>query len=95
MANLYFRKKGGSGQMAQQNTTKNRERFQMALQDTASKQAIPLDRLSWRDIPDRDASDLIVEVGGKKRVFTITNNDMINDVEGQIDQILNVAIDVE
>ena len=81
--------------MTQQDIIKNRERFQMALQDTASKQAIPLDRLSWRDIPVRDASDLIVEVGGRKRVFTITNNDMLNDMEGQIDQILNVAIDVE
>ena len=81
--------------MTQQDIIKNRERFQMALQDTASKQAIPLDRLSWRDIPVRDASDLIVEVGGRKRVFTITNNDILNDMEGQIDQILNVAIDVE
>jgi hypothetical protein len=81
--------------MTEQDTIKNRERFQGALQDAASKQAIPLDRLSWRDIPNRDASDLIVEAGGKKRVFTITNNDMINDIEGQIDQILNVAIDVE
>ena len=81
--------------MEPQDTIKNRERFQTALKDAASKQAIPLDRLSWRDIPNRDASDLIVEAGGKKRVFTITNNDMINDVEGQIDQILNVAIDVQ
>ena len=81
--------------MAQQDTIKNRERFQAALQDAASKQAIPLDCLSWRDIPNRDASDLIIEAGGKKRVFTITTNDMVNDVEGQIDQILNVAIDVE
>jgi hypothetical protein len=81
--------------MTQQDTIKNRERFQVALQNAASKQAIPLDRLSWRDIPNRDASDLIVEAGGKKRVFTITDNDMINDIEGQIDQILNVAIDVD
>lgn len=81
--------------MAQQHTLKNRERFQAALQDAASKQAIPLDRLSWRDIPNRDASDLILEAGGKKRVFTITTSDMVDDVQGQIDQILNVAIDVE
>ncbi|HEX5605797.1 MAG TPA: hypothetical protein VFY96_04735 [Candidatus Binatia bacterium] len=81
--------------MTQQDTIKNRERFQVALQNAASKQAIPLERLSWRDIPNRDASDLIVEAGGKKRVFTITDNDMINDIEGQIDQILNVAIDVD
>ena len=81
--------------MAQQDTIKNRERFQAALQDAAAKQAIPLDRLSWRDIPNRDASDLIVEAGGKKRVFTITTSDMVDDAQGQIDQILNVAIDVE
>jgi predicted nuclease of predicted toxin-antitoxin system len=81
--------------MAQQDILKNRERFQAALQDAASKQAIPLDRLSWRDIPNRDASDLIVEAGGKKRVFTITTSDMVDDAQGQIDQILNVAIDVE
>jgi predicted nuclease of predicted toxin-antitoxin system len=81
--------------MAQQDTLKNRERFQAALQDAAAKQAIPLDRLSWRDIPNRDASDLIVEAGGKKRVFTITTSDMVDDAQGQIDQILNVAIDVE
>jgi hypothetical protein len=81
--------------MAQQDIIKSRERFQAALQDAASKQAIPLDRLTWRDIPNRDASDLIVEASGKKRIFTITASDMINDIEGQIDQILNVAIDVE
>ena len=81
--------------MAQQDILKNRERFQAALQDAAAKQAIPLDRLSWRDIPNRDASDLIVEAGGKKRVFTITTSDMVDDAQGQIDQILNVAIDVE
>ena len=81
--------------MAHQDTVKNRERFQAALQEAASKQAIPLDRLSWRDIPNRDASDLVVEAGGKKRIFTITTSDMINDIAGQIDQILNVAIDVE
>ena len=81
--------------MVQQDTIKSRERFQAALQDAASKQAIPLDRLAWRDIPNRDASDLIVEASGKKRIFTITTSDMVNDIEGQIDQILNMAIDVE
>jgi len=65
MGNLCFRKKGGSNQMAQQDTIKNRERFQIALQDAASKQAIPLDELTWRDIPNRDASNLIIEAAAR------------------------------
>jgi hypothetical protein len=81
--------------MAQQDVLENREQFQKALQDTASKQAIPIEKLSWRDVPNQDASDLIVESGGKKRVFTISDSDLIHDVRGQIEQIINVAIDVE
>ena len=52
--------------MAQQDTIKERERFQAALQDAASNQAIPLDRLSWRDIPNRDASDLLSRRAAKR-----------------------------
>src|ERR1044072_7161542 len=81
---LFFKE---ARKMAQQDTIQNRERFQAALQDAAAKQAIPLDRLSWRDIPNRDASDLIVEAGGKKRVFTITTRDMGDDAQGRIGQL--------
>ena len=81
--------------MAQQNVVESRERFQKALEDTAVKQAIPIDKLSWRDVPNQHASDLIVESGGKKRVFTISDADLTEDVRGQIEQIINVAIDVE
>jgi hypothetical protein len=50
---------------------------------------------SWRDVANNDASELIVKSGGKERVFTITDPDLVNDVEGQIELIINWAIDNE
>lgn len=81
--------------MAQQEVIENREQFQQKLQQTASVEAVPLEQLSWRDVANHDASELIVKSGGKERVFTITDPDLVNDVEGQIELIINWAIDNE
>jgi len=81
--------------MARPDVIQKREHFRKALQETASKKAIPVEKLSWRDVPIRDASELIVESGGKTRVFTISDFDLINEVQGQIEQIINAIIDNE
>jgi len=81
--------------MARPDAIQKREHFRKALQETASKKAIPVEKLSWRDVPNRDASELIVESGGKTRVFTISDFDLIDEVQGQIEQIINAIIDNE
>jgi hypothetical protein len=81
--------------MAQQEVIRNREQFQRQLQQTASAEAVPLEQFSWRDVANNDASELIVKSGGKERVFTITDPDLVNDVDGQIELIINWAIDNE
>jgi len=81
--------------MAQQKVINKRGHFQQKLQQTASAQAVPLEQLSWRDVPNKDASELIVESAGKRRIFTITDSDLLNDDEGQIELIINWAIDNE
>ena len=81
--------------MANQDIVKNRERFVKALEQTASGRAIPIDRLDCRDIPGKDGFDLIVESGGKKRVFTFADLESIKDPEGEIELIINQIGDNE
>ena len=81
--------------MAQSDATQSRKHFEQKLRQTASNKAIPIQQLTWRDVPNKDASDLTIESGGKKRVFTITNPDLRNDVEGQLELILNQIMDNE
>ena len=81
--------------MANEDIAKNRERFVKDLEQTASDRAIPIDRLNCRDIPDKDGFELIVESGGKKRVFTIGDFESIKDREGEIEFIINQISDNE
>ena len=81
--------------MANEDTAKNRERFVKDLEQTASGRAIPIDRLNCRDIPDKDGFELIVESGGKTRVFTIGDFESIKDREGEIEFIINQISDNE
>ena len=80
--------------MAQQTVKQNRERFKKLLQDTASKRAIPIEKLDMREIPNRDAFELIAKSEGKERVFTIEDS-ALDDPEGEIEQINNVLEDNE
>ena len=81
--------------MANEDIAKNREQFVKDLEQTASGRAIPIDRLNCRDIPDKDGFELIVESGGKKRVFTIGDFESIKDREGEIEFIINQISDNE
>jgi hypothetical protein len=81
--------------MAHDDIAKNRERFVKELQQTASERAIPIERLTFQDIPDKDAFELTIKVGGKERVFTITASQSINDSEGEIELIINQIRDNE
>ena len=81
--------------MVQEEITKNRERFVKDLQQTASHRAIPIHRLNFRDIPDKDGFELIVESGGKKRVFTVGDFEATKDREGEIELIINQIGDNE
>lgn len=73
-----------------------RERFGKEVQATASDKSIPIQRLSWRDVPEKDASELIIESGGKRREFTFDNGDLATGaVRGEIEVIINTIIDNE
>ena len=71
--------------MAQQ----ERERFVMQLKQTAAERKIPIDRMSCRNLPDKDGFELIIEADGKKQVFTVDEFAAINDPEGEIDLLIN------
>lgn len=73
----------------------NRDRFVKQLRQIASDRAIPIDRLTCRDLSDKDGFELIVESGGRKRVFTISDSESINDPEGEIDLLINQIGDNE
>jgi hypothetical protein len=81
--------------MTHQTVKQNRERFKKRLEDTASKQAIPIDKLDMREVRNRNAFELIANSGGKERVFTIEDFAISNDPQAEIDQIINVLIDNE
>ena len=81
--------------MADNDIAKNREQFVKDLEQTASHRAIPIDRLNCREIPNKDGFQLIVESGGKERVFTIGDFESMKDREGEIELIINQIIDNE
>jgi len=73
----------------------DRDRFVKKLQQTASERAIPIDRLSSRDLPAKDGFELTVKSGGKERIFTISDAQSVNDPEGEIDLLINQIGDNE
>ena len=81
--------------MAHDDIAKNRERFVKDLEQTASDRAIPIDRLNCREIPGKDGFQLIVDSGGKERIFTIGDFESVKDREGEIELIINQIIDNE
>jgi len=81
--------------MADDDIARNRERFVKDLEQTASDRAIPIDRLNSRELPDKDGFELIVESGGKKRIFTIGDFESMQDREGEIELIINQINDNE
>ena len=81
--------------MAHEDLIRSREQFVEDLRQTASNRAIPIDRLECQDIPDKDGFQLIIESGGKKRVFTIGDLEAIKDQEGEIELIMNQISDNE
>ena len=72
-----------------------REHFVKKLQQTASERAIPIDRLSCRNLPDNDGFELTVESGGQKQIFTISDSQSIDDPEGEIELLINQISDNE
>ena len=77
--------------MAQQ----DRDRFVTQLKQTACQRKIPIDRLSCRDLPDKNGFELIIEAGGKKRVFTIDESAARKDPQGEIELLINQIGDNE
>jgi hypothetical protein len=75
-------------------TQQDRDRFVTELKQTAAERKIPIDRLSCRDLPDKDGFELIIEAGGKKQVFTI-DVAAIKDPQGEIDLLINQISDNE
>ena len=81
--------------MTNRDVAKSRELFVKDLEQTASDRAIHIDRLNCRDIPDKDGFELIVESGGKERVFTVGDFESIEDRKGEIELIINQIMDNE
>lgn len=77
--------------MAQQ----ERDSFVKHLRQTASDRAIPIDRLDCRNLPDNDGFELVVESGGKKQVFTVSDSAAVNDPEAEIELLMNQINDNE
>jgi hypothetical protein len=75
----------GKSSMAQQSS---REEFEKKLRDAFFKKAIPIDQLTWQDVPDI-ACELTIACGDKKRIFALDNFALINDPDGQIEQIID------
>jgi hypothetical protein len=75
--------------MAQQ----EQDRFVKELQQTASAKSIPIERLSCRDLPDKDGFEMTIASGGKERVFTISDSQARNDPDAEIELIINQLID--
>jgi hypothetical protein len=71
------------------------DRFVKKLQQTAADRAIPIDRVSCRDLPDKDGFELTVKSGGKERIFTIGDSQSVNDPEGEIELLINQIGDNE
>ena len=72
-----------------------RDHFVKQLQQTASERAIPIDRLTCRDLPDKDGFEVTVKSGGKERIFTISDSQSVNDPEAEIDLLINQIGDNE
>ena len=53
---------------------RERDGFVTQLKQTAAERKIPIDRLSCRDIPDKDGFELIIEAGGKNRFSRLTTS---------------------
>ena len=77
--------------MAQQ----ERDRFVTQLKQTAAERKIPIDLLNCRDLPDKDGFELIIEAGGKRRVFTVDEFKAINEPQEEIDLLINQIGDNE
>jgi hypothetical protein len=76
-------------------TEQTRDHFVKKLQQTASERAIPIDRLTCRDLPDKDGFEVTVKSGGKERIFTISDSQSVNDPEAEIDLLINQIGDNE
>ena len=71
------------------------DRFLTQLKQAATERKIPIDRLSCRDLPDKDGFELTIEAGGKKQIFTIDEFAAIKDPQGEIDLLINQIGDNE
>ena len=60
--------------MKPQTVKEDLERFRKKLQDAASKQAIPIEKLDMRELPNKDAFEVAAKSGRKERVFTIEDS---------------------
>jgi hypothetical protein len=76
-------------------TPQERDGFVAQLKQTAAQRKIPIDRLSCRDLPDKDGFELIIEAGGRKQIFTIDESTARKDAQGEIDLLINQIGDNE
>jgi hypothetical protein len=71
---------------------RERNGFVKQLQQTASDRAIPIDRLTCRDLPGKNGFELTIESAGQKRIFTVADSESVNDPDPEIELIINQIV---
>ncbi len=74
-----------------------RDWFENKLREPATKKKVPIDYVSWNDIPKQDASDLVIRSGDKEERRAIKDLDLISNKPNatlvtHIDEIVNSLI---
>lgn len=74
-----------------------RDWFEKKLRETATERKVPIDYVSWNDIPEQDASDLVIRSGDKEERRKIKDLDLISNKPNvtlvtHIDKIVNFLI---
>lgn len=80
--------------MANQDVQQGREWFERKLRENASKKNVPINDVSWKDVPYHDASDVLVSGGDKQKKLRIENFKLVRDkpnsyLEDRIEEIID------
>jgi len=80
--------------MANQSVQAGRDWFEKKLREIANKKNVPVDEVSWKDVPYHDASDLVIRSGDKKEDHRIKDFDLISDKPNRyLEQCIEQIVD--
>ena len=71
-----------------------RDWFENKLRETAGKKNVPIDKVSWNDVPRQDASELKISSSHKEKMRRIADFDLIhNKPDRNLEQLIDEIID--